>query len=719
MKKDLKTDLSGHMYQNVSVEEFVTHIWGLDSTVVKVIVDSKISAPPDSLQQYRKVLNKKNSHETKLYKPFREISDQLLLDVCALPQLDGSGTTTCFWDGKGSQVLKGEFTSRKADLLRAWLPLPAKMTWELCKAPLEFKRHFEEIFNTPLTSSLHSIAEVNELPDIRSTELPSTANLDASRHTAKVSPDSATAGAKEPKATRSKRARGSKSPQSANEDTASGSHQATPVQTDSQSSKKRSFEEVDVSNAPSSSKRRRKDGMMVNDELQLATYALECLGCLGRNYATGIFIDRFTVSVWYFDRVAVIRSVGFNLDTPEGARYLALCLFALDQCSMQQAGFDPHLHRFIPPTSSNSPVTEACIETLDRATTMENGQLCFRFPKKPTDDRPDFVFQITEVLFSYRAIVGRGTLVAATCVYILNECLYRDHYAIKLSWQYPVRKSEGDILTKLRDTLPYWKRHLPDPLFSAEYTADELGIPRSKMELQEPANAAKIQGHYHAYHTGRVLHRDISENNLMIWRPLEETKTSKKSKAPESHGVLNDFDMAAEVGEDGELLVSAAHHRTGTLPFMARDLLEPVPAEDLGIRHLYRHDLESFFYILVWAAIHYDIPTKTRLPTPKTLQKWLDPIDAFHRKSTFINEDSPYIEIRAHCRPEYGALWKKWVDPLRGVLYLAGVERRTNEMGGKSFDNDTCNGKLTFHSFMAAMSETPRGLNAVVVTDKN
>lgn len=31
-------------------------------------------------------------------------------------------------------------------------------------------------------------------------------------------------------------------------------------------------------------------------------------------------------------------------------------------------------------------------------------------------------------------------------------------------------------------------------------------------------------GHYHAYHTGRILHRDISESNLMIFRPAESAE---------------------------------------------------------------------------------------------------------------------------------------------------------------------------------------------------
>ncbi|KAG5633023.1 hypothetical protein DXG03_008842 [Asterophora parasitica] len=39
---------------------------------------------------------------------------------------------------------------------------------------------------------------------------------------------------------------------------------------------------------------------------------------------------------------------------------------------------------------------------------------------------------------------------------------------------------------------------------------------------------------------------------------------------------------------------------------MAVELMVPNPPA-----HLYRHDLESFFYILIWAALHYDFKNKT------------------------------------------------------------------------------------------------------------
>jgi len=68
-----------------------------------------------------------------------------------------------------------------------------------------------------------------------------------------------------------------------------------------------------------------------------------------------------------------------------------------------------------------------------------------------------------------------------------------------------------------------------------------------------------------------------------------------------SKGVVNDWEISSKLGEDGNAIRSAAIHRTGTAPFMACDLL----SEEVEWPHFYRDDLESLFYILLWAAIHY------------------------------------------------------------------------------------------------------------------
>ena len=56
-------------------------------------------------------------------------------------------------------------------------------------------------------------------------------------------------------------------------------------------------------------------------------------------------------------------------------------------------------------------------------------------------------------------------------------------------------------------------------------------------------------GHYQAYTVGKVLHRDLSENNLMFKRKDGEVK-----------GIVNDWDMASILNDAGEVLTSAAKH---------------------------------------------------------------------------------------------------------------------------------------------------------------
>jgi hypothetical protein len=92
-----------------------------------------------------------------------------------------------------------------------------------------------------------------------------------------------------------------------------------------------------------------------------------------------------------------------------------------------------------------------------------------------------------------------------------------------------------------------------------------------------------IKGHRSLYCEGRILHRDFSENNLII------TKTKQEG---DPKGTLIDLDLAKEL--DGG--PSGARHRTGTMEFMAIEVLEGRP-------HTYRHDMESLFYVFLWVII--------------------------------------------------------------------------------------------------------------------
>ncbi|KAL7804898.1 hypothetical protein V8C44DRAFT_369186 [Trichoderma aethiopicum] len=91
-----------------------------------------------------------------------------------------------------------------------------------------------------------------------------------------------------------------------------------------------------------------------------------------------------------------------------------------------------------------------------------------------------------------------------------------------------------------------------------------------------------IKAHQSLYVDGKMLHQDISENNIII-TDVKKTGFS---------GMLIDFDLVREI--DKEPFKPGT--RTGTKEFMAIRVLR-------GIEHTYRHDLESFFYVLLWQFI--------------------------------------------------------------------------------------------------------------------
>ncbi|KIK59050.1 hypothetical protein GYMLUDRAFT_103127, partial [Collybiopsis luxurians FD-317 M1] len=104
------------------------------------------------------------------------------------------------------------------------------------------------------------------------------------------------------------------------------------------------------------------------------------------------------------------------------------------------------------------------------------------------------------------------------------------------------------------------------------------------------------------HNIGRVLHRDISMNNVMFRRIGGEV-----------YGVLNDFDLATCIDDLDRTPTSK--HRTGTRPFMAceqHDINWNGPPR-------YRHDAESFFYLILILGCNYSGPGKKVENTPYQL----------------------------------------------------------------------------------------------------
>ncbi|KAF9230681.1 hypothetical protein BU15DRAFT_31356, partial [Melanogaster broomeanus] len=93
--------------------------------------------------------------------------------------------------------------------------------------------------------------------------------------------------------------------------------------------------------------------------------------------------------------------------------------------------------------------------------------------------------------------------------------------------------------------------------------------------------------HYALWNAG-IHHRDVSPANLMYYRRddanrtvggcLERLRPCIFGEPERSFGVTSELDK---------------------IPFMAIDLLE-APGQDGKVKHLYRHDMESFIWVFVW-----------------------------------------------------------------------------------------------------------------------
>ena len=116
-----------------------------------------------------------------------------------------------------------------------------------------------------------------------------------------------------------------------------------------------------------------------------------------------------------------------------------------------------------------------------------------------------------------------------------------------------------------------------------------------------------MEGHRSLYMRSGILHRDVSENNIFITDPF---------RAKGSTGRLIDLDLAKVVGSGR----SGARYQTGTREFMAIQVLQKSA-------HTYRHDLESFFYVLLWICarrsweMEFHCSSADR-PKDSRLRKW-------------------------------------------------------------------------------------------------
>ncbi|KAJ3558089.1 hypothetical protein NM688_g1117 [Phlebia brevispora] len=130
-----------------------------------------------------------------------------------------------------------------------------------------------------------------------------------------------------------------------------------------------------------------------------------------------------------------------------------------------------------------------------------------------------------------------------------------------------------------------------------------------------------------------ILHRDISVNNVMY-----------EKRGSRYFFVLIDFDMGVILPRNPESnYYASSKHRTGTLPFMASELVRDACRSDKPnwkpIRHVLRHDFESLFWLSLWCVLTlltHTVDSKTK----DSLLGWAKSLETGPIKAIAANKES-------------------------------------------------------------------------------
>jgi hypothetical protein len=162
------------------------------------------------------------------------------------------------------------------------------------------------------------------------------------------------------------------------------------------------------------------------------------------------------------------------------------------------------------------------------------------------------------------------------------------------------------------------------------------------------------------------------------------------------YGVLNDFDLSYQMSDERPNPGPASSkQRTGTFPFMPIDFLRDKP-----IIHGYRHDLESFMWVILFHIGQYRDGKSVGESGP--YHKWL-----LVDRATLLNEK---IDIRDSInKPEAQPAFRPllhWIKKMARMFLDANYNRATHDPDIGEFDIMTGGGAVTFENMQQILDQS-------------
>lgn len=444
--------------------------------------------------------------------------------------------------------------------------------------------------------------------------------------------------------------------------------------------------------------------------VQSGSYALELLSCTygTRVFCTGFVVKDDRVFPWFYDASGVIHTTEFISMIADFEQFAAL-LVAFACCTPEQLGamptsiMKPHIPypRNFPPQNLSGHIV---------------------YIQDPNNERRIRI-KLQDHIFSQYSLLGRRTFLYNAQT---TPMISRNGLAVKFSYQASTRVPEQDLvaiarqagvkhlpqihlwgdLWKLSDSTrqifleksggaaEYEDRTLRAIVYTRYSSIKTLFVERCDLipvmvdQMLDCESCMLVWSHaldnlllYSGLHDLRykanILHRDVSVNNIMY-----------EMRGNKYYFILIDYDMGVVLPTAGKGSYRiSSKHRTGTLPFMARALVEDAlfAAESGGdwthIRHLLCHDYESLFWVSLWCPLMLPMSgvSKQQVKILRAkAQSWelgdLDKISAV--KGELITRG--LARLNNHLPPA-AACFIEWFEAWVELLFRARIAQRTHE----------------------------------------
>ncbi|THV01020.1 hypothetical protein K435DRAFT_963698 [Dendrothele bispora CBS 962.96] len=440
-------------------------------------------------------------------------------------------------------------------------------------------------------------------------------------------------------------------------------------------------------------------------QLQTAGYALEFLssGVL-RSHMIGMVVDTNEIQLGYYDHSGILLSQPFSIKTKE-VHFLAT-LYHLRALSGSGRGIVP-LSKRSPLDSNNYPSRNF-------------------FPVTNIYTGADItlgsrLLVLGDIQYRARSIIGRGTIVIDAAP---KSQPRTPLYIVKVSFPSADRASEASMLwlaSKTAKRNPDWnwvERHLPGFKFwlDIELVNGQDDFPQERIkafldehcpqfgyeervlrvlvqdklypltDLRVEAQYAQVfcdvlQAHRWLYDHARILHRDISMHNIMF-----------RKVGDRIFGVLNDLDLSSPLTNRPS---ATSKHRTGTRPFMAHQLQNPTKKVTL----LYRHDLESLFFVMLCLTCRYTLDGHEIRSPP--YEDWYTAPDHIVSalKCIIVTDPDP---LNPPVSPDFSG-FKQILADIKQLLWAAHLAEGNADP--EQFDRETADGKFTYEKFLNILKQ--------------